>query len=84
MSRAIPKQTKEEIVSRVKQGERVKALANEYGVSNRAVYGWLQKQAGDHISLSKFNRLRRERDDLLVLVGELILKLKKGGKSKTG
>ena len=84
MSKTIPKQTKEEIVSRIKQGERVKVLSEEYGVSDRAIYGWLQKQAGDHVSLSKFNHLKRERDDLLTLVGELILRLKKGEKSKAG
>ena len=43
MSRRIPKEIKEEILSKVQAGERVADLAEQYGVSAKSIYGWLRQ-----------------------------------------
>lgn len=70
----IPKQTKEEILSRIKNnGEAVSKLAGEYGVSVKTIYTWLKKQSEKHISFLEHARLKRENKILLELVGKLTL-----------
>ncbi len=73
----IPKEIKDEILSRVKQGQKVIQLAEEYGISPNTIYSWLQKGVIKQISHLEHSRLRRERDDLLKIVGNLTLKVEK-------
>ena len=47
MSRRIPKEIKEEILSKVQSGERVADLAQQYGVSDKSIYGWLRQDSGE-------------------------------------
>jgi len=47
--KVIPKEIKEEILSKVKAGERVAALAEQYGISTKTVYTWLSKEAGEEV-----------------------------------
>jgi len=82
MSHAIPKEIKNQILSRVKEGVPVSQLAKEHGVGDKTIYTWLRKQSITSPSVLALGRLKRERDDLLKLVGELSLRLKKGEKSK--
>ncbi len=42
MSRRIPKEIKEEILSKVQAGERVADLADQYAVSIKTIYTWLR------------------------------------------
>lgn len=73
----IAKEIKQQILDKAKQGSSVPALAKEYNVSTKTIYGWLSKQTISKPSIGSFNRLKRERDDLLKLVGELNLELSK-------
>jgi len=80
-----PPETKQEILAKIKQGQQVSDLASAYGISPRTIYKWLQKQAdGPGGSNHEVGKLRRERDALLKLVGELTLKLSKGKKKRGG
>lgn len=79
----IPKEIKEEILSKVKSGERVADLANQYGVSNKSIYTWLSKETGqDVISPLKYNKLKRENEELKRLIGELTLDMSLGKKNR--
>jgi len=70
----IPKETKEEILRRVKtNGEAVSTLAREYGINVRTIYGWLKKEVVKSISFLEYAKLKRENKLLLEMVGKLTL-----------
>ena len=48
------------------------------GISNRTIYGWLRVDSNDDvISILKYNKLKRENEELKWLIGELTLDLKR-------
>ena len=74
--RAIPKEIKHEIVAKVKAGEKVLQLAEMYGVSDRAIYDWLQQDSGEEtVSPLKYQKLKKENEELKRLIGELTLNM---------
>lgn len=42
MFKAVPKQIKEEVLAKVKAGEKVADLAKQYGISDKTLAEWLQ------------------------------------------
>jgi len=81
----IPKEIKTEIISKVKNGEKVTDLAKQYGISDNTIYNWLHKETGDQIvSVVQYNKLKRENEELKRLIGEISLKLSLGEKNRTG
>lgn len=81
----IPKEIKNEILARVKSGEKVADLARQYGISDKSIYTWLHKDTGDQVvSIVQYNRLKRENEELKKLIGELSLRLSLGEKNRTG
>ncbi len=67
---------RKEILGKIKdKGLTVLQAADQYGVSDRTIYGWLSKGATGVPSWSEVNRLKRENQQLLNLVGELTVKL---------
>lgn len=83
MFKAIPKTTKEEILSRVKNGETVMALANQYGISPKTIYGWLRWASTPKISFVEVARLKRENDELKRIIGIITLELERGKKNRS-
>lgn len=81
--RIIPKEIKDEILAKVKQGHKVSQLANEYGVSSKTIYNWLATGIKGEVSRLEYSRLKRERDDLLRLIGNLTLEVEKGKKKRS-
>ena len=80
----IPKEIKTEILAKVKGGEKVADLANQFGVSDKSIYTWLHKETGDQVvSIIQYNRLKRENEELKKLIGELSLRLSVGEKNRT-
>ena len=73
----IPKEIKDEILARLKGGSKVPELAKDYGVSEKSIYNWLASGVRGEISPLEYARLKRERDDLLKLVGNLTLQVEK-------
>lgn len=79
----VPKEIKQEIISKIKLGEKVTDLAHQYGISDNSIYNWLHKESGDQIiSIVKYNRLLRENEELKRLIGEISLKLSLGEKNR--
>jgi transposase-like protein len=76
-------EVKKEIVEKVKQGEPVAKLAEQYGVSDRSIYAWLKKKATGSISVLKHNQLKRENQMLKEIVGVLTIELEKLKKKQT-
>jgi transposase-like protein len=69
-------EVKQEILGKIKdQGLTVKEAVEQYGVSDNTIYGWLSKGAKGTPTWGELNRLKRENQQLLNLVGELTVKL---------
>jgi transposase-like protein len=74
---------REQIINRIKtDGLSVAQAAKEHGVAEQTVYNWLGKKADSVPSLLEFAKLRRERDELLRLVGEMTMRLSEAQKKK--
>lgn len=74
----IPKEKRDEIVAKARNGEKVAVLANQYGVSQKTIYGWLRVDSDDDVvSVLKYNKLKRENEELKWLIGEITLDLKR-------
>ena len=79
----LPKEIKTEILAKVKGGEKVVDLANQFGVSDKSIYTWLHQETGDQVvSIVQYNRLKRENEELKKLIGELSLRLSVGEKNR--
>jgi transposase-like protein len=82
MYKRVPKQTKNAVLEKVKSGEKVSDVAQQYGISVKTVYTWLRRDTGeDVISVIKYNKLRRENEELKRLIGELTLNMSLGKKN---
>lgn len=78
----IPKEKKEEILAKIKSGEKVPALAAQYGVSSKTIYYWLRADTSEEVvSVLKYNKLKRENEELKRLLGEVTLTMSLGKKS---
>jgi len=82
-NRVVSAELRAEILKKIESGERVKDVADAYGVKRPTVYSWLKKGAEGNTSL-ELSRLRRQNKALLELVGQLTyekeLRKKKGYK----
>jgi len=68
---------KEEIIFRIKEkGEKVPDLAKEYGVWTKTIYNLLKKQVNQPNIALELARVKRERDALLQMVGQLVFENK--------
>jgi len=72
---------KREIIGRIKEkGERVADLAREFGVAPRIIYSLLSRSGQNSGALLELARLKREKEALLKIVGQLIVDQKLGKK----
>ena len=78
----IPQEIKDQVLARVKEGVPVSELSTEHGISVKSIYTWISKGSVKDPGVLQISRLKREKEDLLKLVGELTLKLKRGEKNK--
>ena len=74
---AIAKEVKEEILEKVKRGEKVVQLAEQYGVSDKTIYGWLKGKALSNVSLLQHNKIKRENQLLKEIIGALTIEIEK-------
>jgi transposase-like protein len=79
---AIAKEVKEEILEKIKSGEKVAQIAKTYGISNRTIYAWLKGKALSNVSLLEHNKLKRENQLLKEIIGALTIELEKLKKKK--
>lgn len=82
MFRAVPKQIKDEVLNKIKGGEKVHDLAVQYGISDKTVYTWLAKTVTPEVSLVEYNRIRRENEELKRIIGIMALDLELEKKRK--
>ena len=78
----IAPEVKDQIINRIKNdGITVVQAAEEHGISEGTIYGWIAKKV-DGVSYSEIIKLKRENAQLLQLVGEITLKLSETQKKK--
>lgn len=85
MYKRIPKEIKDEILGKVKNGEKVPELAELYGISPKTIYAWLRNQIKPDISIMEYRKLKSENEELKRILGMVMLELerkKKGGNNK--
>ena len=71
----IAPEVKTDIIRLIKEeGVSVAQAAKDHGISDAAIYGWLGNGTKGSPSWSEFSRLKKERDQLLKLVGELTVR----------
>lgn len=81
--RKIPKELKDQILSRIKNdGVSVTQASKDHGVSSKTIYTWLNHNLDKALSYSDFARLRKQNQDMLVLIGQLTLESKKLKKNR--
>lgn len=80
----IPQEIKDQVLTRVKEGVPVSQLSAEHGISTKTIYTWISKSSVQNPGVLQISRLKREKEDLLKIIGELTLKLRRGEKNKDG
>lgn len=79
----IAKEVKEQIIQRIKnEGVSVVQAAKDHGVAEGTIYAWIAKKTEGQPTLSELIKLKRENEQLLLLVGEMTLKLSEAQKKK--
>ena len=78
----IAREVKNEILEKIKKGEKVLAISQQYGVSEKTIYTWLRKKALGTVSLLEYNRLKSENQQLKQIIGVLTLEIEKTKKKK--
>lgn len=71
----IAKEVKEEILQKVKLGERVVILSKQYGVNEKTIYYWLRSSTTDRVSLMEHNKLKRENEELKAIIGAMTIEV---------
>jgi len=82
MFKPVNPEVKAEILTKVKSGEKVAAVAAQYGVSEKTIYTWLSRKAMGTISLLEYNRLKNENSQLKQIIGVLTFELEKSKKRR--
>ena len=80
----IAPEVKQQILERIKQGGVIPDMATEHGISPKTIYNWLSKGATAAPSWMDYNRLKKENQTLMALIGELTLKMTVAGKKGAG
>lgn len=79
----IAREVREQVINRIKNdGVSVAEAAKDHGVSEQTIYNWLGTKAQGVPSMLDYLKLKRERDELLRLVGEITLRLSDTQKKK--
>jgi len=80
----IPKEIKEQILSRIKnEGVSVAKAAEEHGISSKTIYYWLRKGSMQETGILEMGRVRKQNKELIDLVGHLSYELSKLKKNKS-
>ncbi len=73
MYRGISKEVKTEILERIKAGDPVSEISEQYGVSAKTIYTWLKKTIEEPVSIRDLQKLRKENAALKEIIGSLTI-----------
>lgn len=81
MFKRVPIETKQEILTKVKNGMSVAEAAAQYAISSKTIYAWLAHETKHPVSILEYNRLKKENEELKRIIGMVTLKLERGKKN---
>ena len=73
----VPKEIRDEILRRLKEGESAVNLAAEYGISDKTIYHWTVKSTRKINPILELSRLKRENKALYEVIGVLTVERNK-------
>ena len=80
----IPKDLKEQIIERIRnEGKPVASIAKEHGIPPSTVFSWLKRQTENPQYYKEVMKLRKEKQSLMEIIGELTVKLSDKEKKET-
>lgn len=72
MAKRNPKETKEEVLKKIREGQRVSEVAKAYGINDVTIRTWLERDTESPAAETlEISRLRRESEALLGIIGQL-------------
>lgn len=82
-NKLIDPEIKKQIIDRIKGGNAsVSQVTKEYGISDNTIYGWLKKETKEPDSVLEIRKLKRENQDLLLIIGELTKEISQSKKNR--
>lgn len=84
MFKTIPKEIRDQVLSRIKNdGISVTEAASNAGISPKTIYGWLSNESrASNCNLIELNRLKRETQGLYEIIGKLTAHIEKSKKGR--
>lgn len=80
----IAPEIKEQIINRIKnEGVSVSQAAADHGVPETTIYTWIAKKVEGYPTLAENLKLKKENDQLKILLGEITLKLSETQKKRS-
>ena len=76
----IKSEIKEKILTKVKEGSKVPDVAREFGIADKTIYGWISTAATSEPGTLELSRLKRENQDLYLLIGHLTAQIERSKK----
>ena len=73
----VPREIRDEILRRLKEGESAVKLAAEYGISDKTIYHWTVKSTRKINPILELSRLKRENKALYEVIGVLTVERSK-------
>ena len=73
----VPKEIRDDILRRLKEGESAVKLAAEYGISDKTIYHWTVKSTRKINPNLELSRLKRENKALYEMIGYITVELNK-------
>jgi transposase-like protein len=72
MVKRYAKEVKEEVLGKIRGGQRVSEVARAHGLNEQTVRNWLERETGSTAAETlELSRLRRENETLLRIIGQL-------------
>ena len=79
----IAPEVKEQILNRIKnEGVSVVQASKDHGIAEGTIYNWIAKKIDGGPTNSEIIKLKRENDQLKILLGEITLKLSEAQKKR--
>jgi transposase-like protein len=72
MGKRYAKEVKEEVLRKIREGQRVSKVARSHGINEMTIRSWLERDTGMTAAEAlEISRLKRENESLLKITGQL-------------
>jgi transposase-like protein len=72
MAKRYPRETKEDVLKKIREGQRVSEVAKAHGINEMTIRTWLERDTESTAAETlEISRLKRENEALLKIIGQL-------------